>query len=69
MKTLCGKQKVTMQVVIKSKMENLTYPKVETTYLKNKVGRPSKDFKLANEQQKHFGQEVVIYETAEDQFE
>jgi len=58
-----------MQVKLISKLENLTYPKVDTTYLKNKVGRPSKKFKLANEQQNHFGQEVVIVETAEDHFE
>jgi predicted ArsR family transcriptional regulator len=58
-----------MQLKLISKLENLTYPKVDTTYFKNKVGRPSKKFKLANEQQNHFGQEVVIIETAEDHFE
>jgi predicted ArsR family transcriptional regulator len=58
-----------MQIELISKLDNLTYPKVDTTFLKKKVGRPSKKFKLANEQQNHFGQEVVIYETAEDHFE
>lgn len=58
-----------MQVKLISKLDNVTFPKVETTYLKKKVGRPSKKFELANEQQNHFGQEVVVYETAEDHFE
>ena len=58
-----------MQIELISKLDNLTYPKVDTTFLKKKVGRPSKKFKLANEQQNHFGQEVVIVETAEDHFE
>lgn len=58
-----------MQVKLISKLENLTYPKVDTSFFQKKKGRPSAKFKLANEQQKHFGQEVVIYETAEDQFE
>ena len=58
-----------MQIELISKLDNLTYPKVDTTFLKKKVGRPSKKFKLANEQQNHFGQEVVIYETAEVHFE
>lgn len=58
-----------MQLKLISKLDNLTYPKVDTTYFKKKVGRPSKKFQLANEQQNQFGQEVVVYETAEDQFE
>jgi len=47
-------------------MENQTYPKVDTSLFKKKVGRPSKKFELANEQQVQFKSEVVIYETAED---
>lgn len=58
-----------MQIKLVSKLDNFTYPKVDTSYLQKKRGRPSTKFKLANKQQIHFGQEVVIYETAEDQFE
>jgi len=55
-----------MQIKLISKLDNQTYPKVDTTFLKKKVGRPSKKFELANEAQVQFKSEVVIYEEPED---
>ncbi|MDA1338474.1 MAG: hypothetical protein O2871_03855 [bacterium] len=57
-----------MQIRLISKMDILNFPKVETTSVKKKVGRPSKKFNLANNQTQ-FGLEVVVYETPEDYFE
>ena len=47
----------------------LFYPKVEVSFPKKKVGRPSLKSKLFNAQQVQFGSELVIEDTSEDYIE